>query len=137
MADHIAAGVLKATLLPDGTIEFRGQRYVSPSAAGGAAPAIITGRKMSTNGWSFWQVEGDGGKPRTLADVRGAFQKQGNWPNCLLAFVRNRRHHNRRHLDRGAGIRYSSVGADGPKSGIPPSIPAGPFPGSALQEART
>ena len=93
LADLIAAGVLKvplrlfsqykkqpfeATLLPTGEVEFQGQRYASPSAAGGAARATVTGRKMATNGWSFWQTQGDDGKPRTLADVRDAFPKQGN-----------------------------------------------------------
>jgi len=90
LADLIAAGALKtplrlfsryrrqpleATLLPTGEVEFQGQRYASPSAAGEAARATVMGRKMRTNGWDFWQVEGDGGKPRTLGEARGAYLK--------------------------------------------------------------
>jgi len=90
LADLIAAGVLKApmrlfsrykkqmleaTLLPTGEVEFQGQRYASPSDAGGAAKATLTGKKMATDGWSFWRIEGGDGKPRTLASIREAYQK--------------------------------------------------------------
>ena len=88
LADLCAAGVLKAParlfcmykghalearLLGDGIVEFQDRKYASPSAAGEAARAAVTGRKMSTNGWSFWQVEGDGGKPQTLGQIRKAY----------------------------------------------------------------
>ena len=91
LADLIAAGVLKApvrlfsefkdrtfeaTLLTSGEIEFQAQRYSSPSDAGGAAKATIAGKKMATNGWDFWQVEGEGGRPRTLGQVRAAYQNR-------------------------------------------------------------
>ena len=59
-------------------MEFQGRKYTSPSAAGEAARATVTGRKMGTNGWSFWQVEGDGGKPQTLGQVRRAYLAREN-----------------------------------------------------------
>jgi predicted type IV restriction endonuclease len=90
--DLIAAGLLKAPLrlfgpykkqtleaklLPTGEVEFQNQRYTSPSAAGAAASQTITGRKMSMDGWTFWQVQGDDGKPRTLWQIRDAYAKRG------------------------------------------------------------
>jgi hypothetical protein len=90
LADLIGAGLLKpplrlffrykgqeleATLLANGGVEFQGQRYASPSAAGAAARATITGRTMATDGWRCWQVEGTDDKPCTLADVRDAYLK--------------------------------------------------------------
>ena len=93
LADLIGAGLLKAqahlfrkykgqmleaTLLSDGRIQFQGAAYKSPSAAGEAAKAAVTGKKTNTDGWSFWQIEGDGGKPKTLGQIRDAFLKRGN-----------------------------------------------------------
>ena len=54
-------------------MEFQNQRYASPSAAAEAARATVTGRKMHTNGWSFWQIQGYGGKAQTLRQVRDAY----------------------------------------------------------------
>ena len=65
----------EATLLTNGEVEFQGTRYTSPSAAGEAARATITGRKMNTNGWSFWWVTGVDGKTRTLGQVRDAHRR--------------------------------------------------------------
>jgi len=91
LADLIGAGLLKAplrlfrrykgsmmeaTLLSDGRIEFQGVAYKSFSAAGEAAKVAVTGKKVNTDGWSFWQIEGDGGKLRTLASIREAYQKR-------------------------------------------------------------
>ena len=91
LAELIAAGVLKAgarlfgpykgqtfeaNLLPDGAIEFQGQRYATPSAAGAAARATLAGKMMSTNGWGFWRVEGNDGNPRTLSQVRDEYLKR-------------------------------------------------------------
>jgi hypothetical protein len=88
LADLIAAGMLKppvslfhqykgrmmeARLVPSGEVEFQGRLYPSPSMAGQAARATVTGRNMQTNGWSYWRVRADDGKPRTLADVRRAY----------------------------------------------------------------
>ena len=65
--------VLKAVLLPNGAVEFRGKRCDSLSSAGEQARAAVTGRKMNTNGWSFWQYRAEGGTVRTVADARGDF----------------------------------------------------------------
>ncbi len=92
LADLITAGMLKAPLqlfsnykntmleaklLPTGEVEFQNKRYTSPSAAGAAARKTITGKKMSTDGWYFWRVQGDDGKLRTLWQVRDAYVKRG------------------------------------------------------------
>ena len=91
LADLIAAGALKAPLrllsryrkqpleamlLPTGEVEFQGQRYASPSAAGAAARETITGKDMATNGWDFWRVGGEDEEVRTLGQVRKAFLKR-------------------------------------------------------------
>ena len=65
--------MVEATLKPDGTVDFRGQRFDTTSAAAVAAKKIVTGEEKSTNGWDFWQVEGEGGRPRTLGQVRDAY----------------------------------------------------------------
>ena len=52
--------VLQGTLLQDGQVEFQGTTYPSCSKAGEAARAAVAGRRMNTNGWSFWQVRDDG-----------------------------------------------------------------------------
>jgi hypothetical protein len=62
---------LEATLLADGAVEFQGQRYTTCSAAAEAARATVSGKKMNTNGWTFWRYEGAGGKKHTLAEARG------------------------------------------------------------------
>jgi predicted type IV restriction endonuclease len=64
---------LEATLLPDGAVEFGGATYRTCSTAAETARATITGRKMNTNGWSFWQFLDAHGKTLTLADMRTAF----------------------------------------------------------------
>jgi hypothetical protein len=61
---------LEATLLAGGAIEFQGQRYDTCSAAATAARATVAGRQMNTNGWTFWQYQGAGGKKLTLHDAR-------------------------------------------------------------------
>ena len=57
-------------------MQFQHRKYASSSAAGEAARVTVTGGKINTNGWTFWQVEGDGGEPQTLEQVRGAFLKR-------------------------------------------------------------
>jgi len=72
LGEIIAAGILKAplalfctykgrqlsaTLRPDGSVDFDG-----------TAP----GRRMNTNGWSFWRYD-DRGAARQLTHARGAF----------------------------------------------------------------
>jgi hypothetical protein len=66
---------LEATLLHIGEIEFQGKRYASPSAAGTAARASISGRRMATNGWDFWRFQSDGQAAQTLADLRSQCAK--------------------------------------------------------------
>ena len=85
LADVIAASLLKppvvlfrkykghrleATLHPDGMVEFQGTSYDSCSAAAEHARSTITGRKMNTNGWVFWQYTGEAGKKLTLDHAR-------------------------------------------------------------------
>jgi hypothetical protein len=88
LADLIAAGrltvplrlfrkyrgkVMEASLLPDGRVQFGGHVYDTCSRAAEVARGTITGRRMNTNGWSFWQFDDGGGKARTLEAVRAAF----------------------------------------------------------------
>lgn len=91
LLDLISAGVLKppvrlhrryngqeveATLLPDGQVEFRGTAYSSCSAAAEAARAAVSGRKMNTNGWSFWQHADAAGTLTTLEATRRRYMEQ-------------------------------------------------------------
>jgi hypothetical protein len=62
--------VLEATLHPDGTVEFLGTRYPSCSTAAEAARGSVTGRRMNTNGWVFWQFREGQGQPHELIEVR-------------------------------------------------------------------
>ena len=85
LQDVIAAGLLKpplqlfrryrgndltAQLLPDGRVEFAGTVYASGSTAAEYARGSITGRRMSTNGWTFWQYQAESGRPVELAEAR-------------------------------------------------------------------
>jgi len=65
--------MMEATLLPDGGVEFQKTRYNTCSTAAETARSTITGRRMNTNGWSFWQYTGAGDKTLTLADARNQF----------------------------------------------------------------
>ena len=73
---HYRGKTLEAKLIPTGEIEFEGQRYNSPSTAGSAARGSITGQKMSTNGWVFWQVQNNDGTLRTLGQIRDDYVKK-------------------------------------------------------------
>jgi hypothetical protein len=61
---------LEAVLYADGNVEFQGNRYPTCSTAAEMARSVVTGRKMNTNGWSFWQFSDGRGKKITLFDVR-------------------------------------------------------------------
>jgi hypothetical protein len=67
--------MMEAKLLPDGAVEFDGTRFDSCSTAAETARSTITGRKMNTNGWSFWQYQDANGKTLTLFDARERFLK--------------------------------------------------------------
>jgi len=54
-----------ATLLPNGTIKFKGKLYTSPTAA---AKQII--ERKTVNGWTFWFVEDEEGNWVTLNDLK-------------------------------------------------------------------
>jgi predicted type IV restriction endonuclease len=90
LADLIAAGILsppiklfckykgkvvEAELRADGKIMYQGVAYASCSQAGEEARASITGRKMNTNGWTFWHYQEGTGRRRRLADARARFIK--------------------------------------------------------------
>jgi predicted type IV restriction endonuclease len=65
---------LEATLLPDGRLEFQGDRFDSCSTAAERARATVTGRRMNTNGWAFWQFLDAKGNTCTLDRVQKAFR---------------------------------------------------------------
>ena len=85
LADVIAAGLLtpplklfrnykgqrmEATLLSDGTVDFQGKVFRTCSTAAEVARSTVTGRKMNTNGWSFWQYTAGEGNARELTAAR-------------------------------------------------------------------
>jgi hypothetical protein len=93
LADLIRAGILssplrlfrkykgqlvEASVLSDGAVEFQGQSYRTSSAAAEAARKSITGKRLNTNGWTFWQYQSADGKTLTLADARKRFAKSGS-----------------------------------------------------------
>jgi hypothetical protein len=88
LADVVKAGVLSpplplfrryrkvelsATLQPDGSVEFGGAVYRSCSTAAEVARSTVTGRKMNTNGWTFWQYRDGDAKLRELSAARNEF----------------------------------------------------------------
>jgi len=64
---------MEARLLPQGTVEFEGQTFNTSSTAAEFARSTVTGHKMHTNGWSFWQYLDAAGKTLTLFDAREKF----------------------------------------------------------------
>jgi hypothetical protein len=71
---------LTADLGPDGQVVFQGISYGSCSQAGEVARSKILGRKVNTNGWTFWQYRTPDGKTRNLADARRQLAKSGGKP---------------------------------------------------------
>jgi hypothetical protein len=65
--------MMEAVVLPDGGVEFQAARYDSCSTAAEVARSTVTGRRMNTNGWEFWQYLDAGGKARTLSATRDQF----------------------------------------------------------------
>jgi len=91
LKDLIAAGLLKpplklttsykghdleAELRHDGTILFQGKNYKTCSMAGDFARGTITGHRMSTNGWVFWQYRDEEGELVPLDAARQVFLKR-------------------------------------------------------------
>ena len=70
---HYKGTKLQATVCPDGKVEFQGIPYDSCSTPAEIARGTITGRRMHTNGWVFWQYVGSDGKTHLLAEVRNQF----------------------------------------------------------------
>jgi predicted type IV restriction endonuclease len=62
--------IMEATLLQDGSVEMRGTRYPSCSTAAEIARSFVTGQKMHTNGWDFWQYLDERGRAARLLDAR-------------------------------------------------------------------
>jgi hypothetical protein len=96
LADIVAAGMLappvrlfreykgqmmEAMVLPDGRVEFQGKRYDSCSTAAEFARATITGRRMNTNGWEFWQYLDSSGKKLMLLDAREKYLRMKDHPS--------------------------------------------------------
>ncbi len=73
---HYKGHDLEAHLQADGTVEFQGKPYDSCSTAAEIARGTITGRRMNTNGWAFWQYLDREGQRRTLDSLRMAFLKR-------------------------------------------------------------
>jgi len=73
---------LHATLQPDGAVEFQRTRYDNSSKAAEAARQTITGKKMNTNGWTFWRYRTPSGDKRSLADARSDFVAQRREPTA-------------------------------------------------------
>ncbi len=67
---------LEATLLPDGAVEFNEERFSTCSRAAEAARKVVTGRRMNTNGWSFWQYSDSSGSRRELEFARASYLKR-------------------------------------------------------------
>ena len=67
---------LEAELLRDGTIQFQDKKYKSCSAAAIAAISKIAGRRLSANGWTFWQYKDEKGDLRPLDAARREYMKR-------------------------------------------------------------
>lgn len=65
--------LVEAKLLPDGTVEFQGNVYKTCSTAAEVARGTVTGRRMNTNGWSFWQFHDGNGKAKELIAARSEY----------------------------------------------------------------
>lgn len=91
LADIIEAGLLKtplklmrrykghdleAELLPNGTVLFEGETHKTCSRAAEYARGSVTGRRMNTNGWTFWQYRGEDGNLVELDAARQEFLKR-------------------------------------------------------------
>jgi len=73
---HYKGHDLKAELLPSGMVRFEGETYKSCSLAADYARGSITGRRMNTNGWVFWQYRDEDGNLVELDTARQEFLKR-------------------------------------------------------------
>lgn len=73
---HYKGRDLEAELLPDGTVEFQGNNYPSCSTAAEFARGTVTGRRMNTNGWTFWQYRNAAGDLVQLNTAREEYLKR-------------------------------------------------------------
>lgn len=73
---HYKGHDLEAELLRDGTVTFQGENYSTCSTAANFARSTITGRRMSTNGWGFWQYRDEDGELVPLDAARQQFLKR-------------------------------------------------------------
>ena len=73
---HYRDRTLEAELQPDATVSFEGKSYKTASTAADFARGTITGRRMNTNGWKFWQFRDEEGKPVELDAPRQEFLKR-------------------------------------------------------------
>lgn len=93
MADLIGAAMLKpgdelfsvrskwpaeASINADGSINYNGRSFATPSAAGGA---VCEGRAV--NGWDFWAVRRDG-VLRSLSELRSEYEPDGGASDELI-----------------------------------------------------
>jgi hypothetical protein len=71
--------MLEGVLHDDGSVEFGNERFDTCSRAAERARESVTGRRMNTNGWQFWQCKSTDGKKRELLDIRAEYiTKQGS-----------------------------------------------------------
>lgn len=73
---------LEATVLSDGSIDYGGQAFTSPSSAGAAARAKVQGLSPSekppaTNGWAFWSCTDADGQTVLLQVLRDRLDEGG------------------------------------------------------------
>jgi hypothetical protein len=66
---------IEAELSGDGTILLNGERYSTPSAAGAAAKASISGKPQATDGWRFWHYRDSEGNLVAFDEARKALLK--------------------------------------------------------------
>lgn len=66
---------LSATIQADGSIDLQGTLHDSPSSAGSAAKALVSGRPAATNGWEFWSYRDEHGQERSLKKVRDELKR--------------------------------------------------------------
>jgi hypothetical protein len=77
---------LEAQLLPDGSVRFGNENFRTCSTAAEVARKSVTGRRMNTNGWVFWQFADSSGKPAVLDTLRRTFiERRPSAPPLRLA----------------------------------------------------